>query len=462
MRISYLLHQFSPKHTSPIEQYCFDLAREMKSRGNEVSIFAYQYSKQGSKLQQGISDFECDGIWLREIYHNYAILKESDKYEYFNPVIRDYADLYFEEFKPDIVHILHLKNLSTSVIDAAKKRNIPTILTPTDFWMLCPNFTLLRPDYELCRGPLMTTPCQLCLGEDENTLGKKIMGKKHQPMSAMIKEKMSRSIMSSIGKKFVERLTSSIKVEKQWVGIDGQLKRKQFIQEKCKQVDKVLAPSKFIADMLIESDYDEDKITVLPLGFNTPMTATTAEKEPSDKLRIGYIGTLNKHKGVHLLIEAMKGVTNKNVELRIYGDFTRFHRYTQFLKGIAPNDKRIRFKGTFIPEKIDEIFKTIDLLAIPSLWYENIPMVAYSALAHGTPVLAPSFGALPEIIRDGRNGLLFERGDSDDLRDKISRVLNNKGMIQQLRESITPPKTIPEHADELMNIFEEFAYCDNA
>lgn len=459
MKISYLLHQFSPKHTSGVEQYCFNLAREMKSRGNEVSVFVYQYSKQGSKLQQGTTDMVCDGINLREVYHNYMLLRESDRYEYYNPVIKGYADLYFEEFKPDIVHILHLKNLSTSVIDAAYDRNVPVVFTPTDFWVLCPNFTLLRPDYEVCRGPTKTTPCHICIADTQATLGQRIMDKKHQPLSSQLKDKVMHTFMSTAGKKIADKMSSYFHAEKQWTGIDDLFARRDFILRKCEKIKKILAPSEFMKEVLIENGYEDSQIEVMPLGFDM-QAPQKIEKHHSDKLRIGYIGTINKHKGVHILIEAMKKIESKNVELVIYGDFTRFHKYTQYIKNLASHDKRISFKGTFKPDKTREIFEHMDILAVPSLWYENMPVVIYSALAHKTPVIAPAFGAMHEIIHHTNNGLLFNRDDPDDLKEKINDIIDDMSILDKFTERITPPKSISEHADELLSLFENYTYCD--
>jgi len=460
MRVSYLIHQFSPKHTSGVEQYCFDLASEMRSRGNQVSIFAYQYSNKNAKLQKGTVDTDFDGITLREVYHNYMILKDAAQYEYYNPVIKEFAGKYFDEFKPDLVHILHLKNLSTSVIDAANERNIPILYTPTDFWGLCPNFTLLRPDFELCTGPQSTSPCQMCLVGEEDSLGQRIAGRKHQPMSYKIKNRLKSSFVSSSIRKVISGLASSINVQKQWVGIEDQLERKDFILQKSKQIKKILAPSQFMKDILVQNGYDDSRIEVLPLGFNLPKSKVNGASSPK-KLRLGYIGTINKHKGTHLIIEALRGIDSKNVELKIYGDFTRFHKYTEYVKNLAAHDKRIFFKGTFRPERTDEIFKEIDMLIVPSLWYENIPTAIYSALNHRTPVIASSFGVIPEIIHHAKNGLLFKRDDTEDLKETILDVLEHMDILKEFSPRLHPPKAIFEHTDELINIFENYTYCDN-
>jgi glycosyltransferase involved in cell wall biosynthesis len=453
------MHQFSSKHSSGAERYCFSLAREMTSRGNKASIFTYQYSNKNAKLQKGAVDMDFDGISLREVYHNYMILKDAEKYEFYNPVIKDYVSRYFDEFRPDIVHILHLKNLSASVIDAAYEKNIPILFTPTDFWVLCPNFTLFRPDYELCRGPLCTTPCQLCFEGSKGVLGQKIIDMKHQTFANKFKDKVNDSFVPGLVKKFINDLAASMHVKKQWIGIDKQLERKEYILRKCEKINKILAPSNFMKDMLVENGYDQAQIDVLPLGFDMP--ASEGVKKSSTKLRIGYIGTINKHKGIHLLIDALKQIESQDVELKIYGDFTRFHKYTHYVKNRSSHDKRISFKGTFRPERTDEIFREIDILAVPSLWYENLPTIIYSALAHKTPVIAPAFGAVPEIIHHAQNGILFKRNDPDDLREKISDILADMSVLEKLTERITPPKTITEHADELLTLFEDYTYCDN-
>ncbi|MFC1854980.1 glycosyltransferase [Thermodesulfobacteriota bacterium] len=459
MRISYLIHQFSRKHTSGVEQYCFNMACEMKRRGNDVSIFSYQYSNKNAKLQKGTYDYYFDDMLMREVYHNYMILKDAEKFEFYNPVIKDYIRAYFEKVKPDIVHILHLKNLSASVIDAAYEMNIPILFTPMDFWPLCPNFTLLRPDFDLCRGPFSDTPCQLCLGEGEETLGQKIADRKHQPLFERVKDRLTDSLVTSSVKKLVDSLASTINAKKHWEGIGKQLERKEFILRKCEKIKKILAPSEFIRDVLIENGYDQSQVEVLPLGYDITAPEDYT-KVPSEKLRIGYIGTINKHKGPHLIIEALKGINSKNLELKIYGDFTRFHKYTHYVRNLAAHDKRISFKGSFRPERTDEIFSGLDLLVMPSLWYENMPTVIHSALRHKTPVITSSFGGLPEIIHHAQNGILFKRNDPDDLREKIEDILVDRSIVDKLKERITPPLSIAEHVDKLLTMFENYTFCD--
>jgi glycosyltransferase involved in cell wall biosynthesis len=98
----------------------------------------------------------------------------------------------------------------------------------------------------------------------------------------------------------------------------------------------------------------------------------------------------------------------------IYGDPEAFPEYAARLRRIAANDPRIRFCGAFPNEKISDIFSTLDVLVVPSIWYENTPLVIYSAQACRCPVIASNLGVCGGGVHE-ENGLLFEPGNPADL-----------------------------------------------
>jgi hypothetical protein len=139
--------------------------------------------------------------------------------------------------------------------------------------------------------------------------------------------------------------------------------------------------------------------------------------------------------------------------LTLFGDPQKNPEYFSILQEIAGSDERIRFAGTFPNEKIAEIFSEIDLLVIPSLWYENTPLVLYSALATKTPVLVSNIGSLAEVVSHGQNGLLFKVGDSMDLGRQIESVLNDPSALDRLRQGIAPVKSMDQNLLELLEIY---------
>lgn len=127
-------------------------------------------------------------------------------------------------------------------------------------------------------------------------------------------------------------------------------------------------------------------------------------------VRFGYIGTLAASKGVSELVDAFLKARVPNSELWIAGSGDS--RYEHRLRIEFGGDSRIRFLGRVTP---NSFYPNIDVLVVPSLWREPLGMVVAEAFAFGKPVIGSRRGGIPEMIRDGENGLLFEAGRPQEL-----------------------------------------------
>jgi glycosyltransferase involved in cell wall biosynthesis len=90
---------------------------------------------------------------------------------------------------------------------------------------------------------------------------------------------------------------------------------------------------------------------------------------------------------------------------------------------------------------------------VPSIWPENAPLVIQEAFWTKTPVIASRIGGIPERVREGMDGLLFNPGDAQDLRAKMELLIEKPETIERLRKNILPPKCIEEHAAEIENVY---------
>jgi glycosyltransferase involved in cell wall biosynthesis len=180
-------------------------------------------------------------------------------------------------------------------------------------------------------------------------------------------------------------------------------------------------------------------------------------KTPCSAIRFGFIGALAEHKGAHLLIDAFRRMPpqSRPVTLSIWGDPSKHGNYGQGLIRQAVNCPAIRFCGTFPNHRIGEIFDEIDLLVVPSLWYENAPLVLYSALATRTPVIATDLGGISEVIQSGVNGFLFPVGDVRALTDTLVRCVREPDLVERLRANIGPVKTTADNVVELENLYQQ-------
>jgi glycosyltransferase involved in cell wall biosynthesis len=173
-------------------------------------------------------------------------------------------------------------------------------------------------------------------------------------------------------------------------------------------------------------------------------------------LTIGFVGTLSPHKGCHILIQAFKQLNLPNVTLKIYGNPNEFPDYCAELKALAGDMESIAFCGTFPNTQIAMVLNDLDTLVVPSLWYENTPLVVYSAFAAQCPVVASDFPGMSEVVLHQENGLVFPAGDIDALTGQLRLLVTTPELLAKLAANCKPPRTISDYVSEL-----EVAYHAN-
>ena len=190
--------------------------------------------------------------------------------------------------------------------------------------------------------------------------------------------------------------------------------------------DLVTAPSQFVIDKLREAGLFRNVRTIkLPLGIEIN------DKKPEkgyETIEVLYVGNLSRHKGLHVLIKAFKELKFENVRLHVVGkgkDESEFRM-------MAKSDPRIIFHG-FLPEKeLLQLYRKVNIVVLPSIWYDNSPMVIYESLANGTPVIGSRIGGIPELIEEGINGYLFEAGNAYQLKKILEYLIENPAELRRL------------------------------
>jgi glycosyltransferase involved in cell wall biosynthesis len=233
--------------------------------------------------------------------------------------------------------------------------------------------------------------------------------------------------------------------------------RYSSIKELLNDVDLFLTPSSYLKDKFTEFGIQADKIKFIQNGLSGSLFQDI-QKTISNKIRFAFIGTILPAKGVAVLIKAFNRVNRSGAELKIYGDlhsYADFEHYPAYLKSIIKN-KNIKLMGEFDHSEISVIFKEIDVLVVPSIWHENSPLVINEAFLSKTTVIASNIGGIPELVKDGFNGLLFRPGNVSDLHEKIEYMLDNPGIVAELRKNIGNVKTIRENAEEIACLYDNF------
>lgn len=247
--------------------------------------------------------------------------------------------------------------------------------------------------------------------------------------------------------------------------LDGDARRQsagirlERVLEACSEVDLFLAPSPFLARRMIDFGLPSERVEVSDYGMRIDALGAVA-KQPSEVLRLGYVGTLVAHKGVHVLVEAfsrlLESRPNARVELQIYGNETWFEAYVARLKTAAGD--RVRFLGEFDNTQAAAVYAGIDVLVVPSVWWENAPITIHEAILTHTPVIASNFGGMADFVKHGRNGLLFEVGSSSDLAHQLERLVDEPGLLETLREPVVAMKSIEDDAVEMERRYERLVH----
>jgi glycosyltransferase involved in cell wall biosynthesis len=354
---------------------------------------------------------------------------------YDNPWIGEHLRVLLQEFQPEVFHVISGYLISGRALRIASESRIPTVVTLTDFWFLCPRITMLKSNGQISGLPINPTVCAQCLGEERRRfrwLGQWLPG------------------------------LMRLYWQRRYADIQRVETRLRFLLQTLNGVQAIICPSQFLHSVFIQAGIAPDRLIFSRQGRDFPgLTPEQIHKSPSDRLRIGYMGQITEIKGVHLLFEAARRLPGARLTVRAFGDPTPFPTYTARLERIIGSGPHLQLAGTYRgQEELARIFAELDVLVVPSIWYENSPNVILEAFAHRTPVIASRLGGMAELVQHEVNGLLFEPGSSVDLAFQIQRLLDEPSLLQRLQAGIEPIKTVAAELDELELIYHNaFRLC---
>lgn len=189
-------------------------------------------------------------------------------------------------------------------------------------------------------------------------------------------------------------------------------------------VAHLVAVSESLGRQTIARGFDPARVTVVHNGVPC-RPATERPCPPDGPWTLGTVALLRPRKGIEVLLEAMHLLCGDDLplRLRVVGPFETA-QYEADIRGLA---SRLRLDGSinwvgFSSDVAQELGR-MDVFVLPSLFGEGLPMVVLEAMAAGVPLVATRVEGVPEAVRDGREGLLAEPGDAEDLAQAIRRVV---------------------------------------
>jgi glycosyltransferase involved in cell wall biosynthesis len=446
LKILLPVHVFFPSYFYGTETYTLDLGKSLKAMGHDpVILTAIPYGEEGVGRLRSVYDYE--GLTVHRIDLN---LKPHSRFKqtYYRPELYAVLKDVVREIKPDLVHVTHLINHSATLLEVLRDARIPTVATLTDFFGMCFNNKLKRYDGELCLGPnRRSTNCLCCYVRET--------------VPAFIPRFLWAATRSDT---LLELLAEILPI---WVRIPGFRKgplaghihdvtcRIATLKYLYQVYQCMVAPTEFLFEAYARNGVDPRRMRRINFGIHLDLVKeyrTPKKKEGSDVV-FGYIGQLNRHKGVDLLINAFRRVKGNGKKLVLYGDMNQDRQYAEELQRISSGTDRIEFKGTFPRTELGQRLSEIDVLVIPSRWYENSPLVLLYGLATRTPVIVTDVRGMNEFVQHGYNGYTFGLNDEANLAAILQTILDRPSLIESLSTNAEYNKDVKDHAMEVVDIY---------
>jgi len=389
------------------ERYYFDLSQLLTSKGHKVAYFSMldneNIKTRWKKYFVSKVDFTNNDL--------ISFVKKISRIFYSLEAKRKIGKL-LDAFKPDIVHIQNIYYyISPSILSEIKKRGIPIVQTVHDYQLISPNVTLFS------NGKI-----------NEETKIRKYY-----------KAFIGKSVKGARGASFMATLLSYF--------------QDAFNLHK-KNIDLFIAPSNFMKSKLVEYGFNRKKIVKL----DNFVEGTKIKYKTSADKYILYFGRINEAKGILLLLDAAQQLPG--IKFKVAGNFEDENIKGKVLEKVRKEKiKNVKFLGFVTGYSLTRLVRNCYFCIVPSLWYENQPYSILESFAQGKTVVASRIGGIPEIVRDGKDGLLFEPGNVNQFVRKIKKLWDNpvlaRNLGQNARKLVNEKYNPGVHYQKIMAIYKK-------
>jgi glycosyltransferase involved in cell wall biosynthesis len=443
-RLLHVVHDFLPRYRAGVEVYAAELCREL-ARRHHVTVLTTDYDP--SALHGEVSWRVYDGLPVVEIRNNW----EGGTFEasYRSDAINARIDQVLETVQPHVVHVHTLLNLSLDLPALARRRGMKVVTTLHDYTLVCPSGgqRLHRAESHVCHD-IDVQRCARCFPQTvfhtRLTVGR-ILRRRSAGLARRLAAPLHRR-MPGVTKAVAARAAQAAPVNVAATDIDRRL---VAARSAMANTELFVAPSASMADEYRRLGVDSGRITVADYGLAAIAVAPSKTATTDGLLRVGYVGSLVWHKGVHVLAAAVQQLHQARVEVRlqVHGDPAQDPEYVESLRAVI-SGASVEFRGPFEPAHRADIYGHLDVLVVPSLWLENSPLVIHEALMAGVVVIGSDIGGIPGLIRHDVNGLLVEPGSVDALAAALERLATDRELLDRLRRTSHRIKSIEEDAAE--------------
>jgi glycosyltransferase involved in cell wall biosynthesis len=350
--------------------YTFGLAEALRSADHEVGFFAMAGGQNEPDPNQ---DLFVSYIDFRELNRKKSLTSGLQvlRRSIFSSEAEEKFTRLVDRFQPDVVHLQNIHaHLTPSIVFAASRLGVPVVWTMHDYKLMCPNSHFRNDE----TGEI----CEACRP-----------GQYHW---ALLKRCKKDSLLASG--------MAAIEAYAHWArGLKS-------------HVHCFLSPSRFLAERLLEHGWPSDRVRHVP-NFIAADASLPPRGEGSHFL---FVGKLEELKGIETLLDAAAHV--KGARVLLVGECDD----PGIRERLGRLPANVRYLGPKTKQDISALLADARALVIPSLWYENQPMVILEAFAAGVPVIGSCIGGIPELVTHKERGLLVETGSAIDLANAITQL----------------------------------------
>ncbi|RJG05833.1 glycosyltransferase family 1 protein [Noviherbaspirillum cavernae] len=329
------------------------------------------------------------------------------KYFYSNESRRSITELLRAE-KIDMAHLhIYYGSLTSSILEPLKQANIPVVQTLHEYKLVCPVYTLEN------HGNL----CNKCV------TGSSLNGIIHRCKNGSLMDSTIR-----VAENGLSRMLGDVRL-----------------------VDKFISVSDFHRRKMIEGGIQEQKIVTV----HNFIDADAIECSDEDEAYALYFGRIEKVKGIQTLLRAFK---NLPLKLVMAGEGSALGYSRELAADLQLNN--VEFVGFKNGSQLHRLIRQARFCIVPSEWYENCPMAVLEAMAHGKAVVASNIGGIPELVRNGTDGYLFEPKSVEQLRDcclKLSMRSRAREMGHNARKHVEADFSKSAHYQKIMDVYKSIS-----
>lgn len=406
MRVLLLSHMDPRVSKGGAEIAAFQLYHELNRR-KEFKPYFLSCAPGKIELRDGVVFAQPFGV------DNYVYATRGfDHFIYSNPdsELRAEFTALLQQINPDVVHLHHYTNfgLETLLIIREALPKARVVMTLHEYLAICNHFGQMvkRPNFSLCER---ATPqaCSTCFPE-------------RSPQDFFL--------------------------------------RQMFIQRFFRLVDHFVSPSAFLAERYIAWGIPRDRISVIENGVpNLERRGKLPYPSVKRELTFGFFGQISRLKGINVLLDAAAQLNEADGDIRIevHGDYSSQPEPFQkdFRDRLANAPENFYYRGPYDNSRVDQLMQSVHAVLVPSIWWENSPLVIQEALANKRPVICSDIGGMAEKVRNGLDGFHFTANSGWSLAALLRRLAADRSLLSNIQNTIATPPSVAETAEQMINVY---------